>query len=244
MDDTSLKTRLLDLLQEAHTASQGFIDDLTDLERAAIGTPQRWAAKDLVAHATFWMECQSQALAAAVRGENPPKFDDFEKLNQETFESRRHRSWVDVNIDLNRALDTLVEHVHRLSEADVSNPDRFAWQKGRPLWIPIVSNAYLHPQAHFAEFYLKRGDLQRATRIQETVTRQMSRLDGATGRGMALYNMACFYTAVGKPARALELLPEALRLDPSLVEWSKQDPDLVPLHDDPAYKALYAVAQE
>ncbi len=242
MDDTALKTRLLDVLQEAHTAAQGFVDNLTDLERAAAGTPQRWAAKDLVAHATFWIECQSQSLAAATRGENPPNLDDYEKLNQETFEARRHRSWADVNIDLNRAFEALVEKVHRLTEADLSNPDRFTWQKGRPIWIPLIGTAYLHPQAHFADFYLKRGDLQRATQIQETVTRHMSQLDGATGRGMALYNLACFYAAAGKPAKALELLPEALRLDPSLVEWSKQDPDLVPLHDEPAYKALYSVS--
>ena len=39
--------------------------------------------------------------------------------------------------------------------------------------------------------------------------------------------------------QALALLPEALRLQPDLVEWSKEDTDLSSLHDLPAYQALY-----
>jgi hypothetical protein len=34
-------------------------------------------------------------------------------------------------------------------------------------------------------------------------------------------------------------LPEALRIQPDVVEWSKEDPDLVSLHSLPAYQALY-----
>jgi hypothetical protein len=36
-----------------------------------------------------------------------------------------------------------------------------------------------------------------------------------------------------------ELLPEALRRQPDVVEWSKVDPDLISLHGLPAYQALY-----
>ena len=34
-------------------------------------------------------------------------------------------------------------------------------------------------------------------------------------------------------------LAEALRLNPDLIEWSKQDSDLDSIRDDPAYQALY-----
>ena len=58
-------------------------------------------------------------------------------------------------------------------------------------------------------------------------------------RGAALYNLACFYATTGQPDKALPLLPQALRLRPDLVEWSKQDSDLDVLRDLPAFKALY-----
>ena len=56
----------------------------------------------------------------------------------------------------------------------------------------------------------------------------------------ALYNLACFYATTGQPDKALPLLPEALRLRPDLVEWSKEDSDLDTLRDMPAFQALYA----
>jgi len=51
--------------------------------------------------------------------------------------------------------------------------------------------------------------------------------------------LACFYAANGQLEQALVILPEALRLQPDLVEWSKEDADLISLHNLPAYQALY-----
>lgn len=51
--------------------------------------------------------------------------------------------------------------------------------------------------------------------------------------------MACIYALAGKSDRALSLLGESLKLEPSLTDWSKQDADLVSLRELPAYKALY-----
>ena len=45
--------------------------------------------------------------------------------------------------------------------------------------------------------------------------------------GQARYNLACFYALSGQTELALSELREALRLRPSLIEWSQQDPDLV-----------------
>ncbi len=57
--------------------------------------------------------------------------------------------------------------------------------------------------------------------------------------GVAIYNQACFYTVNGWPEKALPLLPEALRLRPTLIEWSKHDSDLNALRTAPAFKALF-----
>jgi tetratricopeptide (TPR) repeat protein len=235
----SLKTQLLDLLREAHTAHHAFIDSLTEAERTTAGTPERWAAKDIVAHLTSWQEHQGQRLAAMARGETPTSSDDYESFNQKTFEARRYRSWQEVIAELDRAFDTLIAHVQNLTDADLSDPQKAAWMHGRPLWVPLAGDTYLHPQAHFADFYLKRGDLPRATQMQEAMVERMARFGDAKAHGMALYNLACFYATSGQPTKALAILPEALRLDPSQVEWSKQDPDLVSLHEEPAYKGLY-----
>jgi hypothetical protein len=76
--------------------------------------------------------------------------------------------------------------------------------------------------------------------MQEELTEQLGRYgDQLVPRGEALYNLACFYAVSGQADRALALLPEALRLRPDLIEWSKEDTDLVSLHSLPGYQALY-----
>jgi tetratricopeptide (TPR) repeat protein len=134
----------------------------------------------------------------------------------------------------------LLAAMQALPEAVLSDPNRFAWQNGRSLLSSIVGNGYLHPQSHVAQAYVERGDLPRATRLQEMVTETVGRFGyDITPRGVALYNLASFYSTTGQIDQALNLLPEALRLRPDLVEWSKEDPDFVSLHGLPAYQALY-----
>ena len=57
--------------------------------------------------------------------------------------------------------------------------------------------------------------------------------------GIADYDRACFYAKTGQKGQALALLPGALNMPPRLVDWSKEDPDLISLHAEPACQALY-----
>jgi tetratricopeptide (TPR) repeat protein len=240
MEQTPLKSRLAELLERALADQKALIAELSDAERAALGTPEHWSVKDMLAHITFWKRNTVTRLAAAARGETPPNFDDFDRLNAENFEKCRMRAWPQLIAEADQAHADLSAGMQALPEDALSDPDRFAWQNGRSLLSSVVGNGYWHPQAHIAQFYVERGDLPRATRFQELVTETLGQFgDDVTPRGVALYNLACFYAITGQHDRALKLLPEALRLQPDLVEWSKEDPDFVSLRELPAYQALY-----
>ncbi len=240
MAEISLKAQIIEVLQRARGIHEAFIRELTEVERAKVGLPDNWAAKDILEHATFWQECTVQRLDAIARNETPPNFDDFERLNQDAFEARRHRPWSQVSEDIIRAFEAVTAHVQKCAEADLAEPGRYPSQPGVPLWRSIVGNAYMHPVAHFADFYLKRGEPQRAIQLQETMVERVSQLADGNWRGTAIYNLACFYALAGEAEKALGLLADSLRMEPSLVEWSKQDPDLISLHELPTYQALYA----
>ena len=68
---------------------------------------------------------------------------------------------------------------------------------------------------------------------------QQSLDDSPRNHSLALYNLACFYATTGQHDRALSSLPEALQLNPDLIEWSKKDADLDSLRNDPAFGDLY-----
>ncbi len=53
-----------------------------------------------------------------------------------------------------------------------------------------------------------------------------------------LYNAACTYSLLGETDRAIDLLEKAIRNGYGHKEWLENDPDFVPLHDHPRFKAL------
>jgi tetratricopeptide (TPR) repeat protein len=240
METMRVQQALLSLLERAHQAQQAWVAGLSDAGRNAIGTPEQWSAKDDLAHVTFWQEVTVERLAVALRGEEPRMFDDFQPVNEQTFEERHTRSWEQVQSDAEQAYSTIIERVRSIDEQILTDPQRFAWLKGRPLVASILSNGFWHPLEHIARFYAAHGARERATELLERAIEQEPTLRLLPeDRTVLLYNLACYYATTGQPGKALAVLPEALRQRPDLVEWSKEDSDLDSLRNLPAFKALY-----
>ena len=62
----------------------------------------------------------------------------------------------------------------------------------------------------------------------------------ASGYASPLYNLACCEAMVGRKEDAIGHLRVAFELRPSLRDLAKEDTDLDPLRDDPAFRALVA----
>jgi len=240
MEPNQLKTGLLDLLGRAQADQRELLAALSDEERAALGTADRWSIKDVVLHIAFWKKRQLERLGAAARSETPVESEHYDQVNARVFEEWRERPWQAVIDESERIFDALVAQVREFDPAALADSNRYTWQEGRSLLRSLVGNGFWHPESHIAQCYIDRGDLPRATRMQEELTEQLGQYgDQLAPRGEALYNLACFYATSGQADKALALLPDALRLQPDVREWSKEDPDLVALHDLPAYQALY-----
>jgi adenylate cyclase len=55
------------------------------------------------------------------------------------------------------------------------------------------------------------------------------------------YNLGCALAQMNEPSRALDLLESCVpKMSPEVINWIKQDTDVMPLHDHPRYKALIA----
>jgi tetratricopeptide (TPR) repeat protein len=240
METTQVQAALLGLLERAYESQNAWIAGLSDAERNMLGTPEQWSAKDMLAHVTFWQEVTAERLAAARRDEQPHALGDFQPVNERVFEERRGQSWEQALAGAQRAHAALTEHVRSIDAQLLTDRQRFAWTSGQPLVANILGNGFWHPLEHVARFYAARGEPERASELLEQTIVQEKALDALPDdRGAALYNLACFYATTGQPDKALPLLPEALRLRPDLLEWSKQDSDLDGLRDLPAFQALY-----
>ena len=234
------KTRLIELLDRAYADQQVFVATLSEADRAAVGTIERWVIKDAISHGALWQRLTVERVAAIVQGKEPPNTDDYLPINDAHFEAYRDRSWAATIAEAEEAYRALVAQTESLSEEDLTDPQRFSHANGRALVRSIVSNGFWHPEAHLAQLYVERGGLEQANRLQEEVTTLMEAIPEE--RNAARYNLACYYAISGQKARALAELASALKLNPDLIEWSKQDSDLDSLRDDPAYQALYQTA--
>ncbi len=240
MSTKAVKSRLIDLLRWTRGEQQALWQGLSEAERAAKGTYEKWSAKDLLAHIAAWNEVVAEGLELCRRGETPPRSEGLEEANRQIFEAHCQKTWDEVMAYEERTFERLAAAVEALPEEVLLDPQRFEWTGGRAIWKRVAFTGCFHALDHVSKFLVGRGERERATQLQERMAEKIAALDEAPDwQGATLYNLACFYALSDQPDRALRVLPRALELSPELVDWSKGDADLDALRDLPQFRALY-----
>jgi len=231
---------LLDLLKQAHAMEMNFVDALSGQERARLGTLEDWSAKDVISHIAAWKASLADYLLAVSEGRSPTRSEDLDRENAILFEAHRDKTWDEALRMASDAFQRVVAQVEVLGEQELVSREEFPWQGERPLWRLIVGTGCIHPIAHVAEFHRNRGRREQAGKMMGEMARSMVSLDdGAVWQGEVKYNLACHYSLLGAAAEAIRELQESLVLNPGLIDWSKEDPDLDAIRGEPEYQAIY-----
>jgi tetratricopeptide (TPR) repeat protein len=235
----ALKPRLLAALERSHAVEKAFVAGLSNDQRAAVGTYEKWCAKDAVAHIAYWIDHQAAVLAARACGEELPPASHYEQANAACFQRFCNCSWEEAQAFEEAAHAKLVEAVRALSEEQLVAPP--SGPGGPAQWQNIVGTAYSHPLTHMAEFYVAGGQPQQAGQLWSEWGELVAPLDEkADWQGLVHYNVACGLALSGNPDEALVQLRHALQLRPDLTAWSRQDSDLSAVRSKPEYRTLYA----
>jgi tetratricopeptide (TPR) repeat protein len=236
----ALKKQVVKIVDKGYKVQQQSVAQLSDEQRASVGTYETWCAKDVVAHIAYWQEQRAIRLSAMARGEEPPPAAaHYEQDNAACFERFCESSWDEVQAFASRAHAQLAEAVGALKGKALAAPAPDA--EGRPLWMQVVGTAYTHPLMHLAEQYAKQGRPQEAGQLwQEWATLVAPLAETDEWQGLVHYNTACGLALSGNPEQAIGELRQALELRPGLTTWSRHDPDLASLHAMPEYRGLYA----
>lgn len=247
MSNVPMKPRILSLLEFARRQEQQMVNGLSDAERNAKGTLDSWEAKDFLVNILLWKRLQTQKLVTVLRGEQPPVWRDAQlahQINHQAFLDFEDRDFQEVLAEAERVYKAFIAQVERLSEEELTDPDHYAWQEGEPLWGETLGNGLWHPCHQLTNFYLHSGRREQALQLQEALLETVRRAAlPPEDLGVAMYNQICMYATNGWPEKALQLLPEALQLRPTLIEWSKHDTDLDRLRADPAFQAIFSDLQ-
>jgi hypothetical protein len=237
--ERTMKQELTELLQKGYQAEKEFIATLSDEERNADGTFERWTAKDSIAHNAYWRKSHAEDILDVLAGKSPNHVDDDE-INEGVYSQYEHQSWDEIDTLIETSLERMGAALTKLSEDDLQSDKFYPWDQGRPLWREVVGNIYTHPILHLSDWHIKRGHATRAAELYQEMTGQLTSLDDSPEwQGTIRYNNACSFSLLGDKETAINELREALKLNPGLTEWSKEDPDFEPIREEAGYKALY-----
>lgn len=234
-----MKKEINKLLQKGYQAEKDFISALSDKERNLDGTFERWTAKDNIAHNSYWRKHHAENILAVLAGESPIQTDD-DQINERVYSQYKDQSWEEVKMLAEASLERMGAALDALSEEDLQRGDFYPWLEGRSLWREVVGNIYTHVILHLSDWHIKRGNSTRAAEMYTEMTGQLTTLDDSPDwQGTIRYNNACSFSLLGDKERAISELREALKMNPGLIEWSKEDPDFEPIRSEAGYKAIY-----
>jgi hypothetical protein len=158
------KSALLTMLQENDAL---FTRALALVSAAQMSEPLaegQWAGKDVLSHVTAWNFRLISWLEAAAREETPgipeagASWDDVDRLNAKTFAETHLLPLADALAAFADSFQRVLQAVQALSEEQLTDPARYAWMKGAPLWRRITRGpGYGHYQSHLADL-LQRMD--------------------------------------------------------------------------------------
>jgi hypothetical protein len=133
------KTQLLEDLQTENKGWEALLAEIGEARMTQRGVTPDWSVKDVVAHMTGWRRRTVARLQAAARGEPEPAplwpahLQTDDDINAWIYAQNKDRPLADVLADSRQTIAQLSEAIKALPEADLANPNRFAWTEGNAL---------------------------------------------------------------------------------------------------------------
>ena len=241
----SIKAQIIELAELVHQEEIKFIDTLSEEEKKQIGKVDDWSVKDMLVHISVWKGIMAERLEGGDSYEGIVVDPDFENTNVEIYEKFSNASWPEVEQLVRSCYKAMAAGIERLEEADLESTDHYPWQNDQVLWQRIYGTEIIHPALHISEKYIRRGEVEPARELIESVSEKALELsDEDAWKGAQHYNIACYLALAGEREAALEKLKTAFPLRPELVPWSQQDTDLESLWGDKDFQALIQVYGE
>jgi hypothetical protein len=236
-DTRALRTAIVGLLRCAATEDELLLVSTADRDDA--GSAERWAPKPTVAHNTEFKRQQVLRLEAVLQQQPPPEFAEINHACEESYRRYAEMSPAVITDDGRRTTNDLVDALLRLTDADLTDPARHAWLRGRPIWLQIIVRGFWHPMGHDGDWYVANDMVERgvALRRNAVATAEYLRAPDAA-RGMVWYSLACTYAVAGTTEMAVEALEHAAALNDDLRARIATEPDLEALRQERRVAAL------
>jgi hypothetical protein len=233
-----MKQKLLALVDSGRRKEvETLFPNVDDTEPPVAG---QWTTKDVVAHLTSWRRIAIAELDSGRTGSAVPEVDPDDDVQNARFYAETHHLSAHATLDAAaRTWDDLEAAIERCTEDDLDGPR--PRQPTQKLWQVVPNNTYYHVAEHLGYWYTDLGDdaaAEKAAIWGHDVA--VATFAGDRQRGVAEYNLGCFYARRGRKDEALPYLASGFDLRPDLRDFAKQDSDLDPIRSAPEVTSLLA----
>ena len=145
------KDALIDLIHAGRSQWESALAQLTPEQMTAPALFDGWSVKDLVAHVGAWERTAAAVFAALLSGQAPDfKIDEIalDAFNARFFAEHHDQSLGEVMAGEQASYELFLSLVEGASEADLFDPDRFAWMQGAPFAEWVGANTFEHYDEH------------------------------------------------------------------------------------------------
>lgn len=164
MNSSDLLDRLYSSRERLLVALEPLPDELL-LEPRTLG---EWSIADLLAHLAAWESELVTGLMRLDQGKKPEHLlqalASRDAYNQQSLAENQGRALDPIFADFQGVRVQLEGWVEEFSNRDLTNPGRYKWLGGKPLWQIIAANSFEHEEAHlpaveaFSERWLAEQD--------------------------------------------------------------------------------------
>jgi hypothetical protein len=149
------KTETLQSLENEREKFLDLIEDLSEEELLQPGVTGGWSIKDILSHLTRWEAELIKLLWQAQRGQKPTSVhfagQEVDETNARWHAELHGRPLESVLEDFHSVRTQTIRRVEAFEGADLTDPKRFAWLDGRPLWEWIEDDSFGHEAEHAGE---------------------------------------------------------------------------------------------
>ena len=90
--------KLLQLVEWTYREEQAFMENLSKEEQRETGTFEKWSARDIIAHNSFWKNRRLQDISLALNGGSPARIENYNEINKQVFEENKNKYWDEIKI--------------------------------------------------------------------------------------------------------------------------------------------------
>jgi hypothetical protein len=116
--------------------------------------PGHWSVKDVLAHLGWWAQRIVNTYHTLRQGNIPdPHLEalGIDELNAQVFAEHEGRPLAEVRREERQAYQALLALAESAPEADLFDPNRFAWTEGQPFVEWVKGNTYEHYAEHLPD---------------------------------------------------------------------------------------------